>query len=105
MGTSTDAHLCYGILLEEDTVETWDPEAIYEIIHLVNVCSRDNPIWLVAIADSYLVAHRGYPKIFNPIELAEKAILKWNIILMDFCAEHNILFAGVPQWYLSSFTD
>ncbi len=106
MASNTDGTLCWGYLLDEDHPVTWDPEAIYEFVRLVNVCSLQYPIWLVAIDASVITANRGYPKIIDPFSLVlDEAEALWTKILDAFCAEHNIKIEGEPVWYLSSCTE
>ncbi len=73
------------------------------LVDIVNVSCKSHPVWIVAIPDSILKAKRGYPHGFNPMELAEKAPLRWNVVLSGFCEEYDIKFRGVPRWYLSSY--
>lgn len=72
-------------------------------VAMVNVCSWNNPVWIIAISESVIEANRGDPTVFRPMDLAENAPLKWNLTLTDFCKTHKIPFEGYPQWYLSSY--
>lgn len=107
MASNTDGTLCWGYLLDEKHPITWDPEAIYEFVRLVNVCSLQYPIWLIAVGASVVTANRGYPKVVDPFTLIlnAKADVLWPEILDTFCAEHNIKVEGKPVWYLSSYTE
>ncbi len=72
-------------------------------VNIINASCKSQPVWIIAIPDSMLKAKRGYPHGFYPMELAEKAPLRWNVVLSGFCEEYDIKFRGVPRWYLSSY--
>ena len=70
-------------------------------IKLVNYCSGDYPMWILATPGSCMVANRGYPKPFEPEALSiepteEKALLQ-------FCIDHKMPINDGPQWWLSSY--
>ena len=100
MSVSTDGQICFGILLEEmeealDIIERKMPEELM----LVNVCSEDYPIYILALASSLHTAKRGYPVVFDP------GILEVEVedyyTLVNFAKSINL--NSTPQWYLSSF--
>ena len=115
MGISTDGQLCFGIMVPEDSWETawftdeydcdyWmfmqkeDPDEFFEV---VNYCSCDEPLYIIAIADSCSTAHRGYPMEMD--SLPEISAADHNR-LIDFFQKH-FPDAGdiIPKWYLSSY--
>ena len=69
-------------------------------VSLVNVCSSDYPIWILAIPSTVRCANRGYPKTFEPsvLVVSEDKV----DILLRFCEEHGLEYTGEPQWWLSS---
>lgn len=70
-------------------------------VALVNYCSGDYPMYIVAIPNSVIIANRGYPEVvgvwnFTTVTEEEAALL------MEFCRE----YLGVteePSWWLSSY--
>lgn len=68
-------------------------------VELVNYCSLDYPIIALAVADTVITAHRGYPKKvqFDPVD-SEKIIA-----FMSFCARFGIELPHEPAWILSSY--
>lgn len=73
-------------------------------IACVNACSGDYPLWIIAIPDSVMTAWRGYPKVFDPAELAECPTAEWAEIILNFCSNVGILSPEEkPKWYLSSY--
>ena len=69
-------------------------------VTLVNYCSNDYPLYILAIPDTAKVACRGFPEVFNPEGLR---VGPERQSLLDFCHEHGIKYQGEPQWYLSSY--
>ena len=65
---------------------------------LVNCCSCDYPMYILALKDSCLCARRGYPESFNPEQLKIK-----TKVLLDFCEKYGIEHENEPKWYLSSY--
>lgn len=160
MGISTNAHICYGILFEEDFEFPWEQEKYldgdleewwlkinnykspFELfdehggylngknptdtelttwydhkknfleqkkipIELVNCCSGNYPIYIVAIPSTVLTASRGYPitvVLSNLIFSTQE-----RQALIDFC----VIYCGMTReyceesvkWYLASYTD
>lgn len=71
-------------------------------VELVNVCSGSHPIYILALIGTGLVAHRGYPKLFDPASLVVTD--EQRNTLIDFCKKYDIDTNGVqPGWYLSSY--
>lgn len=70
-------------------------------IVLVNYCSLEVPMYLIALPESLRHAARGYPE---KIELSGLVVEPTRIAeLVRFCVQYNIPYEGVPQWYLSSY--
>lgn len=77
-------------------------------IELVNYCSGDCPMYIIAIPRSFKSNSRGYPKVFDPKELTVTDEEKQNLI--DFCEKYCkptedtcCEFPKVePEWCLSS---
>jgi hypothetical protein len=70
-------------------------------VSLVNYCSRDFPIYILAVPSSVVGCCRGFPTKFKLEDLVvtEEEINK----LVQFCKDHNIEYESSPQWYLSSY--
>ena len=68
---------------------------------LVNYCSGDYPMYILAITRTCLSNSRGTPEAFNPESLTITEDEKSN--LLDFCAKHGLSFEGEPSWWLSSY--
>ena len=69
-------------------------------VELVNVCSGDYPVYIVAVPGTLTTAHRGSPVAFNSRELFIPLPTEYESFL-EFCAEHKI--EGRTSWYLSSY--
>lgn len=70
-------------------------------IEMVNCCSGDYPIYILATPSSIRVAARGDPLEFNPIDLlASEAEAK---AMIEFFANHGIEPGREPGWILSSY--
>lgn len=70
-------------------------------IELINVCSGDCPIYLLAVPSCSLSNSRGCPVEFKPDIL--KVSQEEHDKLIQFCKDHDIEFLGGPKWYLSSY--
>jgi hypothetical protein len=71
-------------------------------VELINYCSGDYPMWIVALPDVGLRAKRGYPTSFNPAELVVTD--EQRKTLLDFCKAHKIDIGDEqPKWWLSSY--
>jgi hypothetical protein len=72
-------------------------------VTLVNACSGEYPLWILAISVTLIEANRGCPVAFDPAE----ELITWpnNVkILTDFCQEHEINIGDeTPKWWLSSY--
>lgn len=70
-------------------------------VELVNYCSGDYPMYILAIPDTCNSARRGYPEKFNPGKLTVTS--EQIQVLLDFCEKYAIKYKGEPAWYLSSY--
>lgn len=70
-------------------------------VELVNYCSGDYPMWILAIPDTCNSARRGYPESFNPADLIVTDEQKQGLI--EFCEKYGIKYQIEPSWYLSSY--
>jgi len=70
-------------------------------VSLVNYCSGECPMWIIAVPDTVRYNYRGYPKAFNPSDLtvADQSVAA----LLDFCKQYDIPIDSEPAWYLSSY--
>jgi hypothetical protein len=120
MGTSTNGQICYGVIIDGNSDGPWDDESLPDdvegdikgwwgwnfgeaetYVELVNYCSNEYPMYIIAIDSSCTNARRGYPKEFNPQDLTISD--EDRILLIEFCKELGIKFSGGPAWYLSSY--
>lgn len=67
---------------------------------MVNYCSDDYPMYILAIPSTVVTARRGYPKDVYFEEL-DTYTVDQEIALSRFCKEHGI--EGSCKWYLSSY--
>jgi hypothetical protein len=79
-------------------------------IEQVNVCSDEYPRYIIAIPGIGHCARRGYPEVFNPLDLPELITEEKVQALIDFCETYLHDPDGwcefpemTPKWYLSSF--
>lgn len=70
-------------------------------ITMVNSCSGEYPMWILAIPSSVKTANRGFPQRFEPSDLVVSGADK--AALLDFCKTYSLEFEGEPGWYLSSY--
>lgn len=70
-------------------------------VELVNCCSRDCPMYILAIAGSVGACSRGYPQRFQPADLQVTPDQVRE--LLEFCKAHGIKYEDDPAWYLSSY--
>lgn len=89
--------------VEAYSAERWDFQKAHPCpFELVNFCSADSPMFILALKDVGLAARRGDPTRFDP---QSAFLLKEGAAstLVDFCKKHGIEFAGGPAWWLSSY--
>jgi len=70
-------------------------------IELVNYCSADYAMYIIAIPRTIMSCSRGYPFKFNPNELEVTEIEIKQ--LLEFCHEYCGCDMPQPEWYLSSY--
>lgn len=71
-------------------------------VEMVNACSYDYPVWIVALKETFFKANRGYPVIIKE----ENIIIteEQRTALLDFFKKFDIDIEGKePNWYLSSY--
>lgn len=70
-------------------------------VELVNVCSGDCPIYILAVPGTVKTANRGYPvEIDKDVDFALDP--KADIALVEFLQTHELEPEGPAKWYLSS---
>lgn len=112
MGISTDAKLCYGIPLEEDSVPSWDDGdaeegpawlAYYgeaqEGVELVRHCSDSCTMYILAIEGTAITAWRGHPQRVQSIDVQPG----WFETLEAYRNKYGLVAAGAPDWWLCSW--
>jgi len=69
-------------------------------IELVNTCSGEYPIWIIAVPGTVRRAYRGSPVEIDPDEF------HWNdhafAAFLEFCEKYGIVGDG-PKWWLGSY--
>lgn len=111
MGQSTDAILCYGMQIEQDSDlhemvdylydEHWSAvsKARVELgVNIISHCSADYPMYIIGIEHG--TARRGHPIEFETLPVAGE-MDKQKIFM--FCQRFNIPFeAAKVKWILTS---
>jgi hypothetical protein len=82
-----------------------DAQRAFDALHpvpveLVNYCSDDCPMYILAVPSSSLSCSRGYPESFRPEDL--KVSQEEIDSLLEFCRTHGIEH-GEPGWWLTSY--
>jgi hypothetical protein len=90
---------------KEDLEKYYGPKRAFEVAHplpieLVNYCSGDSAMYILAVPSSTMTARRGYPEEFQPERLT--VTQQEIVVLLDFCRQHYIEMPSEPKWYLSS---
>lgn len=70
-------------------------------VDLVNVCSGDCPIYILAIPEYVYSARRGYPEAFDPTKLLIDPVKEAQLLM--FIGDHIGNEHYAPKWYLSSY--
>lgn len=86
-----------------DHQREWDKANPFPV-EIVNYCSGDYPMYILAVKESCKSNGRGYPEVINPAELVVTEEQKK--VLLDFIEKYIEADADVvldPQWYLSSY--
>lgn len=68
---------------------------------VINYCSDNVPMYILAVPSTVNQARRGYPEVFEPSDLVVTDAQKTALI--EFCKAHGIGVGGEPAWYLSSY--
>ena len=96
-----------GIRPPEEEIDQYHKTMIgFQVKHpcpitLVNYCSCDAPMYILAVPSSIIVANRGYPK---HIDVTRLVVSNQEIdALFEFCREHNLYGLASPKWWLSSY--
>ncbi len=69
-------------------------------VTVVNVCSCDYPMYMLAVPGKEYSAHRGYPEEINPDDMKVNPLDTKR--LLEFCEQYGIEFEKGPGWFLSS---
>jgi hypothetical protein len=118
MGISTDGSVCYGILFDEGFEFPWDDEEnegyiedwwknfnedVECPVEIVNVCSCDYPIHILAVKGSVRTCSRGYPTDIDMNTLLSSVGAKKHQELLEFCNKYKIdTDEETPKWWLGS---
>lgn len=71
-------------------------------VQLVNYCSGECPMYILAVPGSVLTANRGYPKVITEMTVTNEQ----KAALLDFCVKYEIdLEEQEPLWRVSSCWD
>lgn len=69
-------------------------------VELVNYCSEDCPMYILAVSPTVMNCRRGYPLSFKPESLT---VATFDVAaLLQFCETYGIEH-GEPGWWLSSY--
>jgi hypothetical protein len=88
-----------AVLLDLYSTDTTPVEDINKVpVDLIRHCSRDNPMYFLAVRGTKQVALRGYPTaaVFGHVHDSEVKALR------DFCTRHNIPWQE-PKWCIFSY--
>lgn len=130
MGVSSDGEISYGIVFEEGYEFPWDVDhdgdpdewwisKVLQLIYkdyaemhailkdnplpfqLVNYCSGEYPMYILAVPGTLKSAYRGSPKSFtlDELQVDEEASKK----LIAFCEEYGLEGESEIGWTLSSY--
>jgi hypothetical protein len=118
MGTSTDAILVYGIpvAISEHVENSNDRDGLPEDhpknlafngsavdgISIVLHCCYEEPMAIVAIAETENIAYRGSPEQIKPLNLYFLTS-HHNKKLRAYCEKYNLETSGNPGWWLVSW--
>lgn len=70
-------------------------------IELVNYCSGEYPMYLLALSEVGFCASRGYPEKISPNRLFISDEQRSSLV--DFCKKYIADEVGEPAWYLTSY--
>ena len=90
-----------------DVIRKFDKEHPVPEVEVVNYCSCNSPMYIIAVKSSYRYNSRGYPEAFSPSDLTVTD--KDRDSLLDFIGKY-CMDGGEkdelkiePKWYLSSY--
>lgn len=92
---------------EEVTNAYYDPLFAFQKSHpvpvkIVNYCSSDYPMYMLAVPETCKENSRGFPEEFDPAALTVTD--EQRQALLDFCKTHGIdIGEETPKWWLSSY--
>lgn len=122
MGQSTDGIIAFGIDLEEDLPESWNPydsddydedfdaedwiierQGAVPAVEVIRHCSGEYMMYILAIPGTELSASRGYPKKFDPstLEIDPEKVQAFNAWIEKYIPEDERPDGG-PSWLLFS---
>lgn len=124
MGISTNAYFAYGFAVDDESADhekvadylAIDDETDYDEpssltkleenynITIIEHGSGDEPLYIVAVASTFIGAGRGYPKLIEPKTISglkQKEADK----LLQRAAEHLGITCSKPMWVLASYWD
>jgi len=102
MGVSTDGQICLGVIVDSGVIDTLKLEESIDndpTIELVNYCSDGDPLYILAIKKTIIIASRGFPVIFPPKELG--VTVSEVVSFVEYCKKNGL--DTEPKWYLSSY--
>ena len=91
---------------DEGNTRYWQERRDFEAAHplpvtLVNYCSGDCPMYVVAVPGTTVVARRGYPEVVDPSALLVTQDQYGQ--LMKFFTDFGIDAPSTPSWLLTSY--
>ena len=108
MSKLKDEEYMDGVKPHQDQIDNWY-KARREFLDenpmpfdLVNYCSSEYPLYILAIPNIMLNANRGYPEIIDP-EFFNKGYDVAKNKLIDFCKTYFPDVELKLEWYLSSY--
>lgn len=95
-----------GVKPSQDVIDAYYKEhRDFDLAHvlpveLVNYCSGEFPMWIIAVPSSCRSNNRGYAERFEPGDLT---VTKDEIAtLRDFCIKYDLIPSEDAGWYLTS---
>ena len=92
---------------EEDPDNYFEEQGKFLKVHpipvdLVNYCSDECPMFILAVPRTVLLANRGYPQIFDPDDIV-RITPGEHASIIRFCKKYDIdMDNEYPNWHLSS---
>lgn len=94
-------------ITEEQVNQHWEDKRKFKTenpmpFELVNTCSYDYPMYILAVPGSNMTCHRGYPVEFSPedLQVKQEDLDKFMAFVKEFFPEFA---TQTPKWYLSSY--